>query len=285
MSGQQAEILPSRKPRRLKTVALVLLGLAALCSACNLSLALILYRRIESIRRAGFPATCAELDKWYVQPPAGENAADIYREAFSRYESWTNKPALLSVPADVTDRTKFFSRPESKRDRLPVVGFAKLPPKTDPLPAETRQLVDDYLSDNAEALRLLHQAASMRSCRYPIDLTRGFVVPLSPLNSLRQAARLLFLEAIQETERKKPQQAVEAIIASLGVSRSLNQEPVLISYLVHIACQGINVDSLERVLNRMPLTDEQLAELDAAITDSENPQALTRVFVGERCCG
>jgi hypothetical protein len=270
---------------RLKTVMLILVGLIALYVVYDLSLSRSIQGRIDSIHRAGFPATWVELDKWYAQPPAGENAADVYREAFAKFETWTNKPAQLSTPSDADDKSKFSSRPRSKRDLLPVVGLAKLPPRTEPLPGEMQQLVAEYLSDDAEALRLLHQAAAMKSCRYPTDLSQGFATLLRHLNPVRQAARLLSLEAIRDTEQQKPQEAVESVVVSLGVARSLNQEPVLISQLVRIACQGISLDSLERILNRMPLTEEQLAKLAAALEGSEDPQAMTRAFVGERCCG
>jgi hypothetical protein len=270
---------------RLKTVMLILVGLIALYVVYDLSLSRSIQGRIDSIHRAGFPATWVELDKWYAQPPAGENAADVYREAFAKFETWTNKPAQLSTPSDADDKSKFSSRPRSKRDLLPVVGLAKLPPRTEPLPAEMQQLVAEYLSDNAGALRLLHQAAVMKSCRYPVDLTKGPAALLRHLNSVRQAARLLYLEAIQDTEQQKPQAAVESVVVSLGVARSLNQEPVLISQLVRIACQGITVDSLERILNRTALTDEQLVALSAALGESGGQQAMTRAFVGERCCG
>ncbi len=172
-----------------------------------------------------------------------------------------------------------------RRDQLPIVGLAKLPSRTEPLPAETKQLVAEYLSDNAQALRLLHQASAMKLCRYPIDLNKGAATLFPHLNPLRQATRLLSLEAMEQTEEQRPQEAVESVIASLSVSRSLNQEPVLISYLVHVACQGISLESLQRILNRMPLTDAQLAKLSAAIEESENQQALTQAFVGERCMG
>jgi hypothetical protein len=285
MNGEPAQVPPGRKGRRLKTVALIVVGLIALCFVYHLSLSLSIQGRIDAIHRAGFPVTWVELDKWYARPPSGENAADVYREAFAHFETWTNKPAQLSTPSDADNKSKFSSRPRSKRDLLPVVGMAVLPPRPEPLPAEMRQLVADYLADNAEAVRLLHRAATMKSCRYPVDLAKGFATPLHHLNSIRQAARLLFLEALQDTEQQQPQEAVESVAVSLGVAGSLDQEPELISQLVRIACQGITVDSLERVLSRMALTDEQLAKLATALEESEDPQAMTRAFVGERCCG
>jgi hypothetical protein len=200
MNNQPAQVPPNRKTHRVKTVVLVLVGLIALYFVYHLSLSQIIQERINSIRRAGFPATGVELDKWYVQPPAGENAADLYREAFAKFETWTNKTAQLSTPSDAVNKSKFSKPPRSKRDLLPVVGTAKLPPRTEPLPAEMQQLLAEYLSDNAEALRFLHQAASMKSCRYPVDLTKGVEMRLTHLNSLRQTERLLFLEAIQDME-------------------------------------------------------------------------------------
>ena len=277
MNDQPAQVPPKRKTHRLTTVVLVLLGVIVLYIVYRQSLSIAIQRRMDSIHRAGFPVSCVELDKWYPQPPAGENAADIFRKAYAHYETWTNKQVQVSAVPTRTAKTM--------RDLLPIEGFAKLPPRTEPLPADMQQLIAEYLSDNAEALRLLHQAASMKACRYPVDLSKGFSTLLPHLNSYRQAERLLYLEAIQHTEKQEPQQAAESVIVSLGVSRSLNQEPILISYLVHVACQGMALESLERVLNRMPLTDAQLARLAAAIEESEKQRGLTRAFVGERCTG
>jgi len=285
MDDQPPQAPSNRKSHRFKTVVFILVGVFGLYFVYRYSLSSAIRGRLDSIRRAALPATCAELDKWYAQPPPGENASDVYREAFAHYEWWTNKPARFTPRSDATGTSKPSSPPKSTRDQLPIVGQAKLPSRTEPLPAETKQLVAEYLSDNAEALRLLHQASAMKLCRYPIDLTKGATTLLPHLNPLRQASRLLSLEAMEQTEEQRPQQAVESVVASLNVSRSLNHEPTLISYLVHVACQGICLESLQRVLNRMPLTGTQLSELAAAFEESENQQALTRAFVGERCMG
>ena len=39
--------------------------------------------KLAAIRQAGEPVTLAEVDAWYVEPPAGENAAPLYAEAFA----------------------------------------------------------------------------------------------------------------------------------------------------------------------------------------------------------
>jgi len=283
MNGQPAPVRPNWKTHPLTIIVLLLVGILASYFIYRHSLTLSVQARIDTIHHAGFPATCAELDKWYLQPPAGENAADVFREAFAHYAMWTNKDAQFVAPADARDTNKYLLPPRSKHDLLPIVGMAKLPPRTEPLAAETQKRVAVYLFDNAESLRLLHRAGAMKSSRYPTDLSNGVMTLLPHLSSVRQAARLLDLEAIQYTEKQQPQFAVDSVVASLGVSRSLDQEPTLISYLVHIACEGMALASLERILNRMPLTDEQLSKLAARVQESVNQQAFTRAFAGERC--
>src|SRR5216117_996261 len=39
--------------------------------------------KMEAIRQAGYPVTLAELHAWYAEPPAGENGAAAYQQAFA----------------------------------------------------------------------------------------------------------------------------------------------------------------------------------------------------------
>jgi hypothetical protein len=224
MNGPSPPVSPNRKTHRLKIAALIFVGLIAVYFVYRYSLAVSIQARIDAIHHAGFPARCAELDKWYPQPPPGENAADVFKQAFAHYQTWTNKDTHFVVPADARDTNKFSLVPRSKGELLPIVGYGKLPPRTEPLTPEMQKLVAEYLSDNAESLRVLHEAGAMKSSRYPIDLTKGVMTLLPHLSSVRQAARLLELEAIQYTDEQQPQPAIEAVVASLGVSRSLDED-------------------------------------------------------------
>jgi hypothetical protein len=281
MNGQSAPVPPNRKTHRLTII--VLMGLIAFYFIYRYTLMRDVQLRIDAIHRAGFPATSAELNKWYVQPPPGENAADIYIQAFSHFDVWTNRDAHFSPTAGGKDQTKFMSPTAGKRDLLPIVGMAKLPPDYGPLPEEQEKLVAEYLSDNAEALKLLHQAASMKYCRYPADLAEGGMVSLRHIGSLRQAEKLLELEVIHALDQKQQAQAVESAIAALSASRSLNEEPMLISYLVQVACEGLALENVKRIVNTASLTDSQLMQLSAALQESDNLPSLTRAMVGERC--
>src|SRR5664280_439474 len=111
MNGQQPEVPPNRKHNRLIIILCVLVVLGGLYVTYRLSLSHAVQSRINLIHKAGFPATWVELDKWYRRPPPGENAADVYKDAFAHYNSWTNKEAQFSPPANANDKTRFFSPP------------------------------------------------------------------------------------------------------------------------------------------------------------------------------
>lgn len=216
---------------------------------------------IAKIRAAGEPVTWEELDRWYVEPPPGQNAASIYTQAFAK----------VVEQKGVTN--------------LPVAGLADLPELDASLPAEMKAAIADCLQTNAAALALLHQAANFRECRYPVDLTQGFSASLQPLTKLRGVARILMLEAVMSAEEEQADRAQRALLDGLALGSSLRQEPIIISRLVAIAIQGHMVTGLEQDLNRGSFTEEQLAKLMAALADAERDPGMARALIGERAFG
>ena len=255
-----------KKPDRTLRRMLIILGIVLLVGG-----GYVLYRKImvdrvssklEAIRAQGFPASGEELNEWYAEPPPGQNAAFVFERAFSH-------------DVDVS---------ETAGD-LPVVGEAQVPSRGEPLPEEMKENIWTYLKENKDALDLLHEAAAMEQCRYPIDMRMGPATLLPHLAPLRHGARLLKLEAILHAEEGRADEAAESVIASLGLARSLSKEPILISQLVRIACLALTCSSLEYALNRVPLAEEPLARLSKALVEAEDPEGLTRAFVGERAQG
>ena len=227
----------------------------------RLSLRSKLNGRIEAIRAAGYPVTCAELEKWYTIPENVENAADTIIDAFWCYREWY----------------------KTKSEQLPFIGRAKLPARTEPLPEDMEASIARYIADNNEALTLLHKAAAIDNCRYPVDLSSGFEVQLNHLSKLRKSIMLLSLEAVWHAENDKSQSAADSVISGFSLARSLVKEPVFISQLVRIACHGLATSVLERAINRTVFTDEQLAEFDRCLTEAEDHSALARAYAGDRC--
>jgi hypothetical protein len=255
-----------RKTRKLKIshilIILLLVGIGAF-ALYRLSLRSKLQTRIDAIRAAGYPVTCAELDKWYSIPENVENAAYTIMDAFPYYKLWDNA--------------------ESKP--LPVVGRGELPARTEPLDEETKALITQYVVDNNEAIELLHAGAAIENCRYPIDLTAGFETKLPPLYEIRTAVKLLKLEAILHIENGDGKSAIRSTISSFGIARSLAKESMIISQLVRVACQNLAATTIEYCINRIELADEQLVELIECIHNTERNSDMTCAFIGERCMG
>ena len=219
--------------------------------------------RIDAIQSAGYPVTCAELDIWYKIPPNVENAAYTIEEALSVFKKWDKE----------------------KSESLPIIGSAKLPPRSEPLATDMKTIITEYVADNNEALELLHQASGVEYCRYPINLSAGFATLVPNLSEIRNAVRSLELEAVLYADEGNGAAATLSAISCFGIARSLVREPLIISQLVRCACQNAAISSIEQVLNRVELTDEQLSELAECMRQSESISDISRAFVGERCIG
>jgi len=145
-----------------------------------------LKKKIEVLRNQGYPVTLEELDNWYNIPAGVENSADVYMDAFSNYVEWDSEA----------------------RKALPVVGRAPLPARTQPLDDPNKLLVEKFLSDNEKTLTLLHEAASIDHCRYPIDFRQHLGQPASWLKELRASAHLLQLDVLIQCDNHNFEKAL-----------------------------------------------------------------------------
>jgi len=228
-----------------------------------------LKKQIEVLRNQGYPVTLEELDRWYNIPDGAKNGADVYIAAFSNYVEWESDDMRA----------------------LPTIGKASMPGRTQPLDASPRRLVEKFLSDNEKTLTLLHEAASIEHCRYPIDLTKGSVDlmggpggPASWVKDLLAGTRLLRLETLSHCESQEPDKALKSIRANFALARFISA-PLLIHRLFHNSVESRTYKGIERMLNRMQLTDEQLQSLSAWIKESRSDDGYIKALVGERCIG
>jgi len=225
-----------------------------------------LNKRLQVMQSRGYPVTIEELDRLYSLPAGAQNAADVYLAAFSNYKKW-DRDAMRAIP---------------------ILGRASMPARTEPLDAPTREFVNRFLSDNEQALSLLYKAASIEHCRYPDDFTQVS----NPIrywrydmgNDVRVAAQLLRLEALIASENKDVDKFLASISVSLALARSLNG-PLMIHRSTHDAVLGYTYRSIERAINRTPLTDEQLLRLSALVKESDNDEGFKRALLTEQCLG
>jgi hypothetical protein len=219
-------------------------------------------KRMAELRAQRQPVTLKELNESYTLPVGVENAAYFYLDAIDRLAKWSNED----------------------KNRLPVVGHASLPSRAEPISDANQVLAQQYLSDNKDALTILHEAAVLTHARYPLDFTQGQNMSIPWLSSVRDCARLLKLEALICVENGDPNRAVESVQACLALTGSL-KAPLLIEHLVRIAVLGLSYQTLERILSRCALTDEQLGGLIQILDTVESTAGLKNAFIGERSMG
>ena len=188
---------------------------------------------LQAFADAGYPTTLEELDEWYEEPPPGQNAADIYLEAFRH----------LVEPT------------EEEEAKLPWVGDVEWPEPGQPLPPEMKSAIEAHLSANRETIRLLREAASREGCRYPIDLEEGITAKLPPLGKIRASARLLILTVWQQTREGKADAAAGTLEAAFRLANSLVEVPDTICQLVRRAAEDDALDGLDP---DFPFTVEEL---------------------------
>ena len=165
---------------------------------------------MKAVREAGYPVTCDELDAWYSIPDNVENAADIYLDAFACFKKWD----------------------ETKREGLPLVGMADLPTRTEPLSDKMRTLLTEYVADHNKTLALLHEAAQIEHCRYPVNFTADVGTMQPHFRDLRWACFLLNLESFLHVENGEVEAARCSVLSGFGLTLSLTKEPLLTSQLV-----------------------------------------------------
>jgi hypothetical protein len=146
--------------------------------------------------------------------------------------------------------------------------------------------VIDLLARHAAAVDLIRRAADRDTCRFQRDWTRpSFEILLPELQSLRNAARLLLLEARREAADGNAEDALRDAARIQRIGRHAASEPILISNLVGIAINTMALETLAQVLPTLRKSD--LATLDAPeIRDLvTTPPAMASHFYGEEAFG
>jgi len=243
--------------------------------------------KLDDIRATGYPATCDELEKWHKYPPTGQNAAHIVIEAMSHLTKWQPKDIPEDFDVESGQNKKEESLPEDwdKQNArfLPIIGEAELPGLGKPLPPIIKRSIEDYLKENDQTLKLLHQSATIKQSRYPIDYSEGIKAPTLHWGGIADIAKLLTLQTIAHIENNQPDLAIDSFITAKALAATLNKEPRLIAFLVKRVCQSLNLTTLEYLFSKTSLNEDQLAIIDNTIIEMLNESDMTMALVGERC--
>jgi len=214
--------------------------------------------KLAAIKAQGLPTNFAELNDYYAAVPDADNAALLFTQAHGQIVDWNINDNWIGVGSN-------------------SVLFA-----TNPITPVAKTALQGLITSNQNALKLIHEGTSKTKSRYPVDLRQGIKAPLTHLFETKQALLLLRLESIHHLAQGRKQQALLAVESSMRIARTLDHEPLLISFLVRNAFLAITLNNLEQLMGRSEFTAVDLVRIQEAIAAAEHATDLRRVLQGER---
>jgi hypothetical protein len=226
---------------------------------------------MQAVREAGYPATPAELDRWYAAPN-GPNVAEHYLRAGERVRALSG-----AFDANALDAAQ----------RIWFVGLDATDPNLgQPLDRDVLGWAERYVQANGEARAKLRQAAARLArpdagAHYPVAPHAGAGKTIERIGRLRRSAKLLCLEALVAAERGEAGRAVAALVDGAALSASLNRVPNMMGFFTKQVIDGLLLGTCEDVIDRADLTVDQLQRLAASLRATRAADGLERALVGE----
>ncbi len=122
------------------------------------------------------------------------------------------------------------------------------------------------LEKSRRAVQIAQKVAGLARGRHEIKFGRALIdTQLDETQQARTVARLLLADAAIRAQDKDLEGALESSRAVLGVSRSIGDEPFLISQLVRIAIGEQALQSARRVLAQGEVSDDALTRLQTDV--------------------
>jgi hypothetical protein len=139
---------------------------------------------------------------------------------------------------------------------------------------DQRQAIAKYLEVNAKCLALLHEAGALKECRWPGKYKETSQRFQAIMSGARQGARLLELEAIVQAETGKSELAARAVQDSFVMAKRLEDIDPPLGIMVRDACEQLTAGALERVLNRVQISEADLSALAQSVAAADLSVAL-----------
>jgi hypothetical protein len=219
--------------------------------------------KVAAIKAAGLPVDWQDLSRWPTSVPDNENAAFIYTNAIAHLND-TNAITRLERPMG-TDSGIY-----------EVLYFRQ------PVSAKMRAEFESAVRTNTVALNIISQVANASESRYPIDYLDGPAAQLPHLGGLRSLSEILACDAILKVEASNAPAASDDVLSQLNLSRSLDNEPVLISQVASGNMLNTSCHTLQQVLSRAPLSGERLSQLESQFIAVEATNRFLTAMIGER---
>lgn len=212
---------------------------------------------LQAIHAAGLPTNSAELNDWYPKVPDSENAALVMTQAIALVHDF----------------------PDARSNEL---AEFKIPFRSEELSGEKKKLLVSCLQMDAPALAKMREAIKLPKSRYAIDFSQGANYSLPHLGPLKQLARMEEFEALLALDSKNFATADASTENILAISRTLDNEPSIISWTVRNSMVSMATTMLERRLNLDTPSAQELTKLAVEFSLSEKTNLLTRALIAHR---
>ncbi|WP_153557689.1 hypothetical protein [Roseimaritima sediminicola] len=239
---------PPRKSRTGCILLVVCLGLLVLLCAGPLTW----WFGRQAVATRKLDTKIAELRQQ--QLPVDDESLEVYREQMmdkDKSDAWVQ---IL----EVVESTEF----NNPLKHLPVLG---VPQNEQPfVPGEPWRHAADveaFLAQHESLLQDIHDVTEQTGAIWTYTEFDSFATLLPYIQATRGVSRILTLEHIDAVRRGDDEQAYRSLLALIGVSRTMEKEPLVISQLVHLATLGVALRQLKMSLELDRLNDDQLRTL------------------------
>ena len=201
---------------------------------------------ISKLRKEGLPVTPREFaDRYYKPIPKAENAADTFDEAYDLY-----------------------ANPENDKNLI-IVGLAN-PPKYDQKIAPILlDIAKEFVSDNKDLLSKMSELRKYERIHFDYEWEKGYEILLPRLTKIRNTARIYAVNAELIINQNNSQKAEELLKEMFHLGKLASQSPFMIGQLVSYACDAIALGRLERCMNTLNFSPEQLKEFENICAEHE----------------
>jgi hypothetical protein len=226
---------------------------------------------------------------WFVREnPGGSNFdKDNYGQALSRVSDPNDKDRGIRKFVDLVAWKAAFAAFGSGETNRPYQMFLT----TNKFDFETRAkaapAVLAGLKTSQTNLEELRAASRRPYARYPViyDLENPWGILIPHLARVKGAVQRLRLKACAELAAGHSENALEDVKLILYAADSLKDEPILISYLVRLACVQIAIQPVWEGLAEHRWSDSQLQELQSRLQQYDFLADMKRPLDGERAAG
>ncbi|MFO1500693.1 MAG: ABC transporter permease subunit [Verrucomicrobiota bacterium] len=161
------------------------------------------------------------------------------------------------------------------------------PGPTAALSNEVKSFLVTVVGRSRPALLELHQAAGLTKSRYPIDWQNlpPQIAVWQAISQLPMACKALEYECLLNIEQGDAAHAAEDVATLLLMGHWIGQEPFLVAWEYRRAMHAAAFRALNRLMNHLPVRDEELRRLASLLAQAENEgyPMLAQAMIGERC--